>query len=697
MTTFNVKYLKTISSELQLQVQLTTEEVEEFNSDELTEMAGWTSFSTASPRVMAFILPKKISTFNLATCKWLLALAHARKNVTFAPGENVRSYAESKKLPTLFTPTTVTVGDENLKVSLVVTKEDLSVPRQRMIALLASFYKHDGVQWQCAIAQKFFHSKAYKSLKPEGPGFFSKILNGLFDRVPHTVRHSSELLSFFTREFSAMEANDIILMTRFLSTEMLHLYPVKKNADGRILLSPGDHSHPFEYIQSDIEKPVFSRPLDTTHKEYVGTNLIHVLNASCQTNQIWKKTLPEAIAIGSGSIALPTEQQALLETVASVALCHDRIHLVNFPTSLQEKMVATASFWEKKVTMVVSSDRLIQAPATVRPFLVTTIPEGSVEIAISDIDLVQPVIPKGVTQTTALASYRDSVMASMLERESLIPPNGYLIGRLLPISPDVKIYTVRWPYDAFGIFSRNRELQRVLSEDGVRKVGPTPVPQLSIAQFYAEVMKACNLVSQQFAAPFIGREFRYANLVKVPEEKASLIKIDAKVAQKGIIGYETLLSAPDVGSPVVIQQDLRQKKKKRKNAAQVEESLQKADRMQRAEVRQDAIVAPFISPVHRTDEPHPLSSTEVVGPRPPAVLSPLATVPISVPIVPQDSTSDDSPAHRARMAKKVQLEQAARELESEGGDDNGGASEEEPPIFDLFSPTLAGDIDPTNV
>jgi len=119
--------------------------------------------------------------------------------------------------------------------------------------------------------------------------------------------------------------------------------------------------------------------------------------------------------------------------------------------------------------------------------------------------------------------------------------------------------------------------------------------------------------------------------------------------------------------------------------------------MQRAEVRQDAIVAPFISPVHRTDEPHPLSSTEVVGPRPPAVLSPLATVPISVPIVPQDSTSDDSPAHRARMAKKVQLEQAARELESEGGDDNGGASEEEPPIFDLFSPTLAGDIDPTNV
>jgi len=118
--------------------------------------------------------------------------------------------------------------------------------------------------------------------------------------------------------------------------------------------------------------------------------------------------------------------------------------------------------------------------------------------------------------------------------------------------------------------------------------------------------------------------------------------------------------------------------------------------MQRAEARQDVIVAPFISPVHRTDEPHPLSSTEVVNPRPPAVLSPLATVPIS-PIVPQDGNSNDSPAYRARMAKKVQLEQAARELESEIRDDSGGTVDEEPPMFDLFSPTLAGDIDPTNV
>jgi len=281
-------------------------------------------------------------------------------------------------------------------------------------------------------------------------------------------------------------------------------------------------------------------------------------------------------------------------------------------------------------------------------------------------------------------------MASMLERESLIPQNGYLIGRLLPVSPDVKIYTVRWPYDAFGVFSRNLDLQRVLSEDGVQKVGPTPIPQLSIAQFYAEVMKACNLVSQQFAAPFISREFRYANLIKVPEEKASLIKIDAKVAQKGIIGYETLLSAADIGSPVVIQPDLRQKKKKRKNALQVEDSLQKADRAQRAEIRQDAITAPFISTVHRTDEPHPLSSTEVVL-RPPVVLSPLTTAPIS------NFLSDDSPAYRARMAKKLQLEQAARELESETQDGSGSSSDEEPLMFDIFSPTLAGDIDPAKV
>jgi hypothetical protein len=610
----------------------------------------------------------------------------------------VRSYAESKKLPILFTAATAAVGDENLKVSLVVTKEDLSVPRQRMIALLTSFYKHDGVQWHCAISQKFLQSKAYKSLKPEGPGFFAKILDGLWDHIPHTVRHSSELVTFFTREFSAMETEHIVTMTQFLSTEMLHLYPVKKGTDGRILLSAGDLTHPFEYLQGNIEKPVFSRPLDTTHKEYVGSSVIHVLNASCQTNQVWKKTLPEAIAIGSGSIALPTEQQVLLETVASIALCHDRVHLVNFPTSLQEKMVATASHWNKAVTMVVSSDRLIQAPATVRPSLVTSIPEGSVEITISDIDLVQPVIPKGVTQSTALAAYRDSVVAAMAERESLIPANGYLVGRLLPISPDIKIYTVRWPYDAFGVFSRNRELQRVMSEDGIHKVGPNPVLQLTIAQFYAEVIKACNLVSQQFAAPFIGREFRYANLIKVPEEKASLIKIDAKVAQTGIIGYETLLSAPDVGSPVMIDQDLRQKKKKRKNIAQIEDGLQKADRALRAEIRQDAIAAPFVSPVHRTDELHPLSRTDTGIVHPFVPTNPLSTTPIFPPSPPlQPNPPIDNRAHQARMAKRLQLEQAERENASEVQEGNSNVVEDEAPPYDLFAPAIAGDIDPTKV
>jgi hypothetical protein len=547
------KFLNAPSGE----VQFTVNEVRDFSSDLLREMAVYSpGIVVKDPRVIDELRKKGLAHVNPATRRWLYSLATQRKIVTLSDGESVRIYAEAKKLPVVFTDKVAKIGDEEKPVGIVATNTPMTVPRQRLVALLCCLFRFDGSVWVPCVDANSFAKKHYDAIQKTGLEPFVPHMNILFPPrdIPQGVRDGPALLAHLTRCILTAEASSIHLLTNGIIKELLELPPLQRNNQGQMVPDP---TSPIKYVGS-MEKPIIAGNLNARHIGYTGDDMVKVYSACVASGAMWARSLATDLIRGSDSIALPTENQYLTELILSIALCHDRVAISGVGPAIYERVLSSLDSWksQRQTTsrIIVAPDRMLNS-GKYKEYLTLSPPgDGFFSIVVCESPFGTFQVMKGADIRVAMAAYKNEVSNIMTTRQDMIPKNGVLIGRLLPQDTSIVCYRTRIPSDGFGIFSRStRDLKRIGSQDGRTLTTPEPLHSMNYSSWYKEVLKAVNTLNVQFAIPYISKVPYYANLVKPPLVKESITSQEGYVDMDGLI-QANLTGSAEVGDAAQVQQ-----------------------------------------------------------------------------------------------------------------------------------------------
>jgi len=193
-------------------------------------------------------------------------------------------------------------------------------------------------------------------LRAGGIRVFRGIMNKLFLGNLGTARTGIAIVQYLARALLSMSAQNVYDLTNILESHLL-VIPKMRHAENKVVT---DGYTPFTVVGKDLEKKNFSKPLNTGCTRFVGGKLLEVLSNSVTVRTMWHKQFPELIALGSGSIGLPTESQFYLEVVASFGLPHDKVYVRGLPTECIDKLIATWIFWKKDgLRIAVAGDRML--------------------------------------------------------------------------------------------------------------------------------------------------------------------------------------------------------------------------------------------------------------------------------------------------------------------------------------------------
>jgi len=548
-------------------VQFTLNEVRDWSSDLLKEVAVYTEgvIVVKDHRVLDELRKKGLTHVNPATRRWLYALAAQRKAVTLSDGDSVRGYAEAKKLPLVFTDKTAKVGEEELSVGVVVTHTPMTPARQRLVVLLGCLFRFDGSVWVPCVDANSFAKKQYEAIQKTGIEPFVAHMNIAFPPkdIPEGVRDGPALLAHLTRCIMGADPSAIHMLTSGIMKELLELPPLQRNNQGQAIFDP---KSPIKYANS-LDKPVISADLNPRHIGFTGGDIAKVYAACVATGAMWSRSLATHLIRGSDSIALPTENQYLTELLVSISLCYGRVAISGVGPAVYEKVLSSLERWisQRPTTprIIVSPDRLLNSGKW-KEYLTLNAPDDSYfPITVCESPFGTFEVSRGSDVRAVLAAYKNQVSEIMAARQDMIPPNGILIGRLLPEDKSIICYRTRLPSDGFGIFSRSvKDLKRVGSKDGLTLMSPEPLQSMDYPSWYNVVLKAVNTHNAQFAAPYVSKIPYYANLIRQPLVKESVTTQGEYVDLDGLI-YSSMNESADVGEAAQVQQaatSIRQKK-----------------------------------------------------------------------------------------------------------------------------------------
>lgn len=542
------------------EVQFTDNEVRDFSSDLLKEIAVYSQgmILVKDQRVLDILHKKGIPHVNAATRRWLYALAMQRKVVTLSDGDSVRTYAEAKKLPVVFSDKSAKVGDEEIPVGIVATHAVMTPARQRLVTLLGCLFRFDGSVWVPCVDANSFAKKQYEAIQKTGIEPFIPHMNIAFPPkdIPEGVRDGHLLLAHLTRCIMGADPSAIHMLTSGIMKELLEIPPVQRNSQGQAIVDP---KNPIRYA-GGMDKPVIGANLNPRHIGYTGDDIAKVYAACVASGAMWSRSLATHLLRGSDSIALPTENQYLSELILGISLCYDRVAISGVGPAVYDKVLASLERWKSvrptNPRVVVTPDRMLNS-GKYKEYLTLVPPDDTwFSITVCEAPFGTFEVAKGSDVRSIMAAYKTAVSDIMAQRQDMIPHNGILIGRLLPEDSSIICYRTRIPFDGFGIFSRSvKDLKRIGSKDGQTLMSPEPLKFMNYSSWYKDVMTAVNTLSIQFAAPYISKVPYYANLVRPSLAKESLTVQDEYVDTDDLI-YSSLSESAEVGNAAQVQQSV---------------------------------------------------------------------------------------------------------------------------------------------